>query len=102
MRSFLHQDEASGELWLVFTDLYDGKHERTEFRVINSDGSPIRRYGHLSGLPAYRGASCHYVRVGGQEVPFQVETGAMPTEKIVCRRLASKSRRAKCLLCEIA
>lgn len=101
VRSFLSQDEASGELRLVFTDLWDGMHERTEFRVINSDGSPIRRYGHLNGVPAYHGAGCHYIRVDGQDVPFQVETGVMPTEKTVCRRLASKSGRAKCLLCEI-
>lgn len=33
MRKFLSHDATTGELRMVYTDLWDGQHERTEYRV---------------------------------------------------------------------
>jgi hypothetical protein len=51
VRRFLHIDEKTHELRLVITDLADGHHERTEFRVLGSDGRVLRgvAWGHLEG-----------------------------------------------------
>ena len=102
MRQFLSHDAESGELRLVFTDLWDGQHERTEFAVVNEDGSPIRRGQEFDGLPVYgNGAGGHYVKLGpmGREVPVRTYGSTATTVKTPCRRLASKSGRAKCALC---
>jgi hypothetical protein len=43
MRKFLSHDSETGELRLVYTDLWDGQHERTEYRVTDMrGGSPLR------------------------------------------------------------
>ena len=102
MRTFLSHDEASGELRLVMTDLWDGQHERTEFRVIDSDGRPVRRGQDYDGLTAYRDSfGGHYAKIGPmrREMPFKTEKHAVADSKTPCRRLASKSGRAKCALC---
>ena len=102
MRSFLSHDEASGELRLVFTDLYAGQHERTEIPVVNDDGSPVRRGQEFDGLPVYyNGHLGHFVKVGPARRDVPVKTvGLAATTKTPCRRLASKSGRAKCTLCD--
>lgn len=103
MRTFLQHDEASGELRLVMTDLWEGRHERTEFRVVGDDGRPVRRGQEYDGLTAYRDSlGGYYVKVGPmrREVPFATGKLAVgETSKTPCRRLASKSGRAKCALC---
>ena len=57
---------------LVFTDLYAGQHERTEYAVVNDDGSPVRRGQEFGGLPVFS-ADYHYVKVGParREVPVR-------------------------------
>jgi hypothetical protein len=102
MRTFLSHDEASGELRLVMTDLWDGQHERTEFRVVSDEGRPIRKGQNFDGLTAYRDAfGGWYAKVGPslREARFAVEKLAVREAKTQCRRLASKSGRAKCALC---
>ena len=99
MRRFLSYDSESGKLRLVFTDLYAGQHERTEYTVVNDDGSPVRRGQEFDGLPVFS-AGYHYVKVGParREVPVRTY-GAAETVKTPCRRFASKSGRARCALC---
>lgn len=105
MRTFLSHDKASGELRLVMTDLWDGQHERTEFRVIDDDGRPVRRGERFDGEDAYRDSfGGYYVKVGPsfdrRTVNFRAEqTATGPTVKTPCRRAASKSGRANCALC---
>ena len=102
MHTFLHHDEASGELRLVMTDLWDGQHERTEFRVIDSDGRPVRRGQDFDGLTAYRDSFGGYYVKRGQwgerEVHVTAEQRATgETVKTPCPKVASKRR--KCALC---
>jgi hypothetical protein len=102
MRQFLSYEAESGALLLVFTDLYAGQHERTEFVVVNTDGSPVRRGQDYDGLDVYgNGAGGHYVKIGParREVPVRTSGESATTFKTPCRRAASKSGRAKCTLC---
>ncbi len=102
MRQFLSYEAESGALLLVLTDLWNGQHERTEFVVVNDDGSPVRRGQEFSGLPVHRGPdNRHYVKVGpaGREVRVRTSGESATTFKTPCRRAASKSGRAKCTLC---
>ena len=102
MRQFLSRDAKSGQLRLVFTDLWEGQHERTEFVVVNTDGSPVRHGQNYDGLDVFgSGAGGHYVKIGPtrREVHVRTDGQASTTVKTPCRRLASKSGRAKCALC---
>ncbi|TMC03522.1 MAG: hypothetical protein E6J41_27230 [Chloroflexi bacterium] len=105
MRRFLHIDEETRELRLVITDLADGMHERTEFRVLGSDGRVLRgveRWGHLDGrrveyddrffLAPERfeyGASFRRTYLDLQEPAIGV------TEKVLCRRIGDRRRRCE-------
>ena len=106
MRSALRHDPDSGELRLVFTDLWNGQHERTEYRVVNDDGRLVRRRDDLDGLPAHRDpAGGWYIKIGPshsqRDIKLRTEHQAVTaTIKTPCRRLASKSGRAKCALCQ--
>jgi hypothetical protein len=115
MRRFLHIDETTRELRLVMVDLWDGKHERTEFRVIDSDGRPLRgesRWRHLDGAPVDSvriGQGLRYYCAPSSNRPpslawesdrvyFDVEESAVgPTEKTPCAR--AQNRRRRCDLC---
>lgn len=108
MRQYLHHDEASGELRLVLEDLYRGQHERTEFRVIDDSGATVRRGQQFDGMDAERdslGGWHTYTsadRFIARRVSFQVEQRATAETRTQCRRLASKSGRARCDLCQAA
>jgi hypothetical protein len=98
--------DVGGELRLVITDLYEGVHERTEFRVTGDSGRPLRAAAHPEvvglavehewGLEAGR----YYVRTG----PFRTRTDirtepaeAGETQRTPCRRAGHPRR--KCQLC---
>ena len=98
MRTFLSHDEASAKLKLVMTDLWDGQHERTEFTVVNSDGTPIRRMAKLDGLQVYGRAGEWYVKPLGHEV----RVNTLPGERAATTRTPcpkAENRRRKCTLC---
>ena len=100
MRTFLSHDEASGELRLVMTDLWNGQHERTEFRVINDDGTTVRRGQEFDGLTAHRFGSVWQTRRNSTApwMSFSVEQRATgETVKVPCRK--AENRRRKCTLC---
>ena len=98
MRTFLHHDEASGELRLVMTDLWDGQHERTEFRVVNSDGTPIHRMAELDGQPVHGRAGEWYIKPLGREIRVTTLPGERAeTTRTPCRK--AENRRRKCALC---
>jgi hypothetical protein len=115
MRRFLHIDEETRELHMVVFDLWDGKHERTAFRVIDADRRPLRgeaRWSHLDGEPVVTDHSGHRIRHYctpralvhpaianvSDRVYFDVEDCAVgPTEKTPCPR--SKNRRRRCDIC---
>ena len=98
MRTFLQHDEASGELRLVMTDLWEGQHERTEFRVVNSDGTPLRRGKEFDGLQVYGRAGAWYVKPLGHEVRVNTAIGERAvTTQTPCPK--AENRRRKCTLC---
>lgn len=113
MRRTLELDDATGEFRLVITDLYAGQHERDEFRVLTDAGEVLRSWpgredevAWLAGRPVTEDRGAHlpyYVtddRMFRTKIRFRVEHEATgPTVKTGCRRLASKSGRAKCPLC---
>lgn len=103
MRKTLVMDAETREMRLVYADLWDGQHERTEYRVVSD-----RAGGHvLRDLPDYDGAQVHghapglYVKRGpwGElTVPvWTEETPVGPTVKTPCPRAANARR--KCALC---
>jgi hypothetical protein len=103
MRTFLSHDEASGELRLVMTDLWDGQHERTEFRVVRDDGSVMRNRPELDGKQAHEDRGAYYpwyIQVGdmGGRSRFRTEDRAVDlTAKVPCPK--AENRRRKCALC---
>ena len=100
MHTFLHHDEASGELRLVMTDLWDGQHERTEFRVTGDDGRPVRRGQDFDGLPAHRFGNVWQTRrtSAAPWMSFSVQDRAVDvTSKTPCAK--AENRRRKCALC---
>lgn len=113
MRRVLEVDEATREYRLVVTDLYAGQHERDEFRVLTDEGGPLRaRTGGEDpgawtlGRPVHEDRGAYYPyyvtddRLFRTKIRFRVEQQAVgPTVRTPCRRLASKSGRAKCALC---
>lgn len=103
MREYLRHDAETGQLRMVFTDLWRGQHETTEFVVIGDDGSPVRRGQHFDGMTV--GGDIpgeHYItdRLTGRRIYFKVAQTAVSETKTACRRMASKSGRAKCALCQ--
>jgi hypothetical protein len=100
MRKFLSHDTASGELRLVFTDLWDGQHERTEYRVIDDEGRPLRRQQERDGAQVYgQAANWHIKGPAGNYIRFVTEqTATGPTVQTPCPKTAN--RRRKCDLCQ--
>lgn len=101
MRKQLVHDTAAGELRLVYTDLYNGQHERTEYRVTNSrvDGSVIRTRQDLDGVAVHGTAPDLWISAPlGQHIPVWTEQVAVgPTVATPCPRVAN--RRKRCDLC---
>lgn len=104
MRKYLRHDTASGELRLVYDDLWRGEHERTEYRVMSDrvDGTPVRRRADLDGREVHGQAPDLYLpnRVPGAIAHIPVWTEPVPvgpTDKIPCPR-ATNARR-KCARC---
>ena len=99
--------DVDGALRLVILDLYEGQHERDEFRVVGSDDRPVR----ASAFPEAVGLAVehewgpaegeYYVRMGGfgTRVRVHIEPTAIgPAERTACPRTQSKRR--KCDLCK--
>jgi hypothetical protein len=107
MIRFLYHEPETRELRLVMTDYWDGHHERTEFRVLSGDGTPLRNCPDLDGTPVHehRGQpEPYYIKVGlsGGERRFAVENlAAGPTVKTPCpvAAAAGTRKRPKCGLC---
>ena len=102
MRKFLAHDAESGELRLVYTDLWDGQHERTEYRVTGGRGGGVlRNHADFDGREVFGTVPGLYIKSPlGQPVPVWTQEVAIgPTVKTPCRRQASRSGRAKCTLC---
>ncbi len=98
MQTFLSHDAATGELWLVVADYWEGQHERTAYHVVNSDGTPIRRMAELDGLQVYGRAGEWYVKPLGHEV----RVNTLPGERAATTRTPcpkAENRRRKCTLC---
>jgi hypothetical protein len=104
VRKFLAHDPESRELRLVYTDLWNGQHERTEYRVTGGrSGDVLRNHADLDGREVFGTVPGLYIKgaVGGTTIAvWTQETAVGPTVKTPCRRAASKSGRAKCKLCE--
>jgi hypothetical protein len=104
MRKFLSHDLESGELRLVFADLWDGQHERTEYTVVNSDGSRMRNRPELDGVTVWQdtgpeGFRWYVLGATSNHHRYISTEGTAETVRTPCRRLASPSGRAKCALC---
>jgi hypothetical protein len=113
VRRFLHIDEETRELRLVITDLADGMHERTEFRVLGSGGRVLRgmeRWGHLDGVAVASdrtGSELRYycaprarvhpaIAYPSERIYFEVEPRAVGiTEKVRCPRATNRRRRCE-------
>lgn len=100
MRKFLYHDPDTRELRLVYTDLYAGQHERTEYRVTSSrGGSVIRNQPARDGAPVFGTAPSLYIKSPhGDPIPvWTEETATGPTVKTPCPKATSARR--KCRLC---
>jgi len=98
----LEHDAATGQLLLVYTDLWDGQHERTAYRVTGErSGRPLRgsQWAEYDGRPVFGTLPGLYVRNGdgSHTAVWTEETATGPTEKTPCRK-AGNARR-KCALC---
>jgi hypothetical protein len=97
MHTFLSHDSETGELRLVYTDLWRGQHERTEYRVTATRGGDVvRNRPDLDGWLVRGNVPGLYIRkhvdmpVWAQEVPVG------ETVKTPCPRAANARR--KCSL----
>ena len=99
MRKFLHHDPDTRELRLVYTDLYNGQHERTEYRVTaGRGGEVIHRRADLDGTPVLGAAPLLYFKNYSAVVPVWTEETAVGlTTKTPCPKAANTRR--KCALC---
>jgi hypothetical protein len=74
MRRWLRLDPETHELHLVLTDLFDGRHMRTEYRCVG-DGHPLRghRWDDLDGKR---------VDYGAAEGRYCFHTGVFSTDRV--------------------
>ena len=104
MNKTLRHDTETGELRLVYADLWQGQHERTEYRVIDQPcGDGVRRRPDLDGTPVLGTAPDLYFEQGPFKAKIWVWTDQRavgPTVKTPCAR-SGRSRR-KCSLCDTA
>jgi hypothetical protein len=107
---FLHIDEKTCELRLVITELLDGMHERTEFRVLGSGGDVLRgveQWGHLEGrrVEFEFGVGRFYLAPERYEYDASFRRTYLNTperaigviEKVACPR--ATNRRRRCEMC---
>ena len=101
MSRYLRYDPDARQLMLVLTDLYRGQHERTEYplagntsRGLEFDGARVTGNGYAEPYRAITGTG-----IMQRRIPFDVEPAPQVTTRTPCRRLASKSGRARCALC---
>jgi hypothetical protein len=100
MRKYLQYDPETRELRLVYTDLWDGQHEQTEYRVTGSRGGDVvRSRPDLDGEPVLGTVPGLYIEgPQGAAIPVWTQDAAVgPTVKTPCPK-ASNARR-KCGLC---
>jgi len=107
MRNFLHIDEGTRELRMVMTDLSGEQHERTEFRVLGSDGRVLRgveAWGHLDGRHVeydgrfYLAPERHEFGATFRRTYIDLQEPALGvTEKTTCPR--ATNRRRRCDIC---
>jgi hypothetical protein len=100
MRKFLYHDPEARELRLVYTDLWDGQHERTEYRVTSDRGGDvIRGRADLDGTPVFGTVPGLYIRNahGGHVQVWTQEVAIGPTVKTPCPKATNPRR--KCALC---
>lgn len=103
MRKYLRHDSETRELRLVYTDLWRGQHEHTEYRVTDCRGGDVvRNRADLDGQSVSGGLPDLYVdrpwphnvmRVWAEEAPV------VPTVKTPCPKAANLRR--KCALCAV-
>ena len=102
MRKQLQHDSDTGELRLVYTDLWDGNHERTEYRVMSDrvDGRPVRNRADLDGTPVLGNVPSLYIRNPsgfGETLIWTEQVATGPTVKTPCP--AAANARRKCAEC---
>jgi hypothetical protein len=97
-------DPQTREVRLAMTDLYEGQHERDEFRVLSPGGNPVHEvhpgeWDHLLGKPVHGAGGSWYIhRPPHADVTFRTEHLAVgPTARTGCRRHGHPRR--KCDLC---
>jgi hypothetical protein len=115
VRRWLRLDPETDELRLVLTDLFDGRHTRTEYRCIGDDGRPLRghRWDDLDGTRVdYDTASGRYFFGAGvfgyHPVWLDLERRPVVDERLDCRlfdrrgELAVRNRNRACPVCREA
>jgi len=104
VKKTLVMDPETREMRVVYADLWDGQHERTEFRVTAERGGPVVR-----NRPEWDGATVDgtvpglYVKALVPDGRFPVwteETAVGPTVKVPCPKATNPRR--KCALCTAA
>jgi len=106
VRKFLRHDPGTGELRLVYTAVWDGYHERTEYRVMNArTGGTVLRGPDAEdhdGRAVHGHAPDLYIRLGPwgeRHVPVWTEDAPVAaTAKTPCPKTSNARR--KCALCE--
>jgi hypothetical protein len=107
MRKHLRYDEETRELRLVYSDLWNGSHERTEYRVTDMRGGAPLRGSQWAGMDG-RAVSGHapdlYLKPVGPfgatdraPMVWTEPTAVGPTVKTPCP--GSANARRKCALC---
>lgn len=102
MRKFLSHDSETSELRLVYTDLWDGQHERTEYRVTSDrvGGHVVRNMAEWDGRPVLGNVPGLYVKSADRyhDIPVWTEETAIgQTVKTPCPKAVNARR--KCALC---
>lgn len=104
MNKTLVMDPETREMRLIYTDTWDGQHERTEYRVLSdrAGGRVLRGLEDFDGKQVHGHAPNLYVKLGPwgeRTAPVWTEDAPVrPTVKIPCSR--ATNRRRKCQLCQ--
>lgn len=110
MQRTLVHDAATNELRLRLTDLWAGQHELIEYRVLSANGRPVHGRADLDGrrveyAPHLQSTRPYFIihddpwLITGRPEHFATEKCPVRSEKVLCRRFALPSGRAKCSLC---
>ena len=98
MRRWLRLDPEMHELRLALADLFDGRHTRTEYRCVGSDGQPLRgpRWDYLDGKRVEYSAGRFYFEAGPfgtDRVWLDLERHAVVDERADCRLFDRRGER---------